>query len=193
MSGSGISRAMCKPAPRSRQITMPAPHHSACPLSPNKPKFAPRNAVKNSYIYTVLLFSCFYHTKRFAFPFNSALAAVQISKYKSGAESMHDHTIKHAKKPWRLNVALNRLALSHHGICCQAIMCINAVLFTFLSLLYISDGTYAMTEKLSLVHCRCYTCQLQLCKHILSWTVFMAERFSFVGYCACVSHVAWWR
>ena len=56
-------------------------------------------------------------------------------------------------------------------------MCINAVLFTFLSLLYISDGTYAMTEKLSLVHCRCYTCQLQLCKHILSRTVFMAERF----------------
>jgi len=131
VSGSGISRAMCKPAPRSRQITMPAPHHSACPLSPNKPKFAPRNVVKNSYIYTVLLFSCFYHTKRFGFPFNSALAAVQISKYKSGAESVHDHTIKHATKPWRLNVALNRSALSHHGICCQAIMCINAVLFTF--------------------------------------------------------------
>ena len=28
MSGSGISWAMCKSAPRSRQITMPAPHHS---------------------------------------------------------------------------------------------------------------------------------------------------------------------
>ena len=28
MSGSGISWAICKPAPRSRQITMPAPHRS---------------------------------------------------------------------------------------------------------------------------------------------------------------------
>ena len=28
VSGSGISRAICKSAPRSRQITMPAPHHS---------------------------------------------------------------------------------------------------------------------------------------------------------------------
>jgi len=28
VSGSGISWAICKPAPRSRQITMPAPHHS---------------------------------------------------------------------------------------------------------------------------------------------------------------------
>jgi len=28
VSGSGISTATCKPAPRSRQITMPAPHHS---------------------------------------------------------------------------------------------------------------------------------------------------------------------
>ena len=28
VSGSGISWAMCKSAPRSRQITMPAPHHS---------------------------------------------------------------------------------------------------------------------------------------------------------------------
>jgi len=28
VSGSGISWAMCKSAPRSRQITTPAPHHS---------------------------------------------------------------------------------------------------------------------------------------------------------------------
>ena len=28
MSGSGISRAICKSAPRSREVTMPAPHHS---------------------------------------------------------------------------------------------------------------------------------------------------------------------
>ena len=29
--GSGISWDICKPASRSRQITMPAPHHSVCP------------------------------------------------------------------------------------------------------------------------------------------------------------------
>jgi len=29
VSGSGISWAICKSAPRSRQITMPAPHHSS--------------------------------------------------------------------------------------------------------------------------------------------------------------------
>jgi len=28
VSGSGISRTICKSAPRSKQITMPAPHHS---------------------------------------------------------------------------------------------------------------------------------------------------------------------
>jgi len=41
MSGSGISWAICKSAPRSRQITMPAPHHSVFTgrmpfLSPNQ-------------------------------------------------------------------------------------------------------------------------------------------------------------
>ena len=41
MSGSGINWAICKSAPRSRQITMPAPHHSVFTgrmpfLSPNQ-------------------------------------------------------------------------------------------------------------------------------------------------------------
>ena len=46
MSGSGISWAVCKSAPRSRQITMPAPHHSGainnmniallCPVVPRR-------------------------------------------------------------------------------------------------------------------------------------------------------------
>ena len=42
VSGSGISRAICKSAPHSRQITMPAPHHSvfyrpdALPALPNE-------------------------------------------------------------------------------------------------------------------------------------------------------------
>jgi len=30
-SGSGISWTICKSAPRSRQITMPAPHQAGCP------------------------------------------------------------------------------------------------------------------------------------------------------------------
>ena len=40
VSGSGISWAICKSAPRSRWITMPAPHHS---VSTGRMPFLPRN------------------------------------------------------------------------------------------------------------------------------------------------------
>jgi len=46
VSGSGISWAMCKPAPRSRQITMPAPHHSKSFLQAGCPSCRPTNSVK---------------------------------------------------------------------------------------------------------------------------------------------------
>jgi len=42
--GSGISWSMCKSAPRSRQITMPAPHHSF--LQARCPSCHPTNGVK---------------------------------------------------------------------------------------------------------------------------------------------------
>ena len=45
MSGSGISWAMCKSAPRSRQITTPVPHHS-CFLQAGCPSCCPANSVK---------------------------------------------------------------------------------------------------------------------------------------------------
>ena len=45
MSGSGISWAICKSAPRSRQITTPAPHHS-CFLQAGCPSCRPNNSVK---------------------------------------------------------------------------------------------------------------------------------------------------
>ena len=45
MSGSGISWAICKSAPRSRQITMPAPHHSVF-LQAGCPSCRPTNSVK---------------------------------------------------------------------------------------------------------------------------------------------------
>ena len=45
MSGSGISCAICKSAPRSRQITMPAPHHSVF-LQAGYPSCHPTNSVK---------------------------------------------------------------------------------------------------------------------------------------------------
>ena len=45
MSGSGISWAICKSAPRSRQITMPAPHHSVF-LQAGCPACCPTNSVK---------------------------------------------------------------------------------------------------------------------------------------------------
>ena len=44
-SGSGISWAICKSAPRSRQITMPAPHHSVF-LQAGCPFCRPTNSVK---------------------------------------------------------------------------------------------------------------------------------------------------
>ena len=45
VSGSGISGAVCKSAPRSRQITMPAPHHSVF-LQAGCPSCRPTNSVK---------------------------------------------------------------------------------------------------------------------------------------------------
>ena len=45
VSGSGISWAICKSAPRSRQITMPAPHHSVF-LQAGCPFCRPTNSVK---------------------------------------------------------------------------------------------------------------------------------------------------
>ena len=45
VSVSGISWATCKSAPRSRQITMPAPHHS-CFLQAGCPSCCPTNSVK---------------------------------------------------------------------------------------------------------------------------------------------------
>ena len=45
VSGSGISWATCKSAPRSRQITMPVPHHSVF-LQAGCPSCRPTNSVK---------------------------------------------------------------------------------------------------------------------------------------------------
>ena len=45
VSGSGISWAICKTAPRSRQITTPAPHHSVF-LQAGCPSCRPTNSVK---------------------------------------------------------------------------------------------------------------------------------------------------
>jgi len=45
VSGSGISWVICKSAPRSRQITMPAPHHSVY-LQAGCPSCRPTNSVK---------------------------------------------------------------------------------------------------------------------------------------------------
>jgi len=45
LSGSGISWAICKSAPRSRQITTPAPHHSVF-LQARCPSWRPTNSVK---------------------------------------------------------------------------------------------------------------------------------------------------
>ena len=50
VSGSGISWAICKPAPRSRQITTPAPHHSVF-LHAGCPSYRPTNNVSSKYLF----------------------------------------------------------------------------------------------------------------------------------------------
>jgi len=52
VSGSGISWAICKSAPRSRQITMPAPHHS---VFTGRMPFLPPNQQRQSTEGTVCL------------------------------------------------------------------------------------------------------------------------------------------
>ena len=68
VSGSGISWAVCKSAPRSRQITMSAPHYSQVFLQAGCPSCRPTNSVKAlkalsvtswSYIETAKCFSRF--------------------------------------------------------------------------------------------------------------------------------------
>ena len=54
VSGSGISWAICKSAPRSRQITMPAPHHSITGRMP----FLPPNQQRQSTEGTVIFDKC---------------------------------------------------------------------------------------------------------------------------------------
>ena len=54
VSGSGISWAVCKSAPRSRQITTPAPHHSVF-LQAGCPSCRPTNSVK-ALLYELAIF-----------------------------------------------------------------------------------------------------------------------------------------
>ena len=57
VSGSGISWAICKSAPCSRQITMPAPHHSVF-YRPNALPVTQPTASKHWRLLTCLLFTC---------------------------------------------------------------------------------------------------------------------------------------
>ena len=56
VSGSGISWAVCKLAPRSRQITMPAPHHSVF-LQAGCPSCHPTNSIRALKAYCPLDYS----------------------------------------------------------------------------------------------------------------------------------------
>ena len=66
VSGSGISCAICKSAPHSRQITMPAPHHSVY-LQAGCPSCRPTNSIKALKAQCVvmnsrIIFTIFYKT-----------------------------------------------------------------------------------------------------------------------------------
>ena len=57
VSGSGISWTICKSAPRSRQITTPAPHHSVFYRPDALPAAQPTASKGTDYCYTELVFS----------------------------------------------------------------------------------------------------------------------------------------
>ena len=64
VSGSGISWAICKSAPRSRQITMPAPHHSVFTgrmpfLPPNQQRQSTEGNLQLLTYYKFCIFKCF--------------------------------------------------------------------------------------------------------------------------------------
>jgi len=67
VSGSGISWAIFKSAPRSRQITMPAPHHS---VFTDRMPFLPPNQQRQSTEGSIMLLSCFLNATQ-----HSAMAA----------------------------------------------------------------------------------------------------------------------
>ena len=91
MSGSGISWNICKSAPRSRQITMPSPHHSVFTgrmpfLPPNQQHQSTEGTVNHTVIYIVnrvliiIHFQVLYgHTKAFCLFLNRLGVIVPLS------------------------------------------------------------------------------------------------------------------
>jgi len=74
VSGSGIIWAICKSAPRSRQITMPAPHHSVF-LQAGCPSCHPNNSITALKTHTV--------------PFNGPLSrTTRVSQHQKGKTNL---------------------------------------------------------------------------------------------------------
>ena len=83
VSGSGISWAICNSAPLSRQITMPAPHHSVF-LHAGCPSCHPTNSVKALKACLKALKACL-HTYTHTHPFNAPFSGTtRVSRYQKG-------------------------------------------------------------------------------------------------------------
>ena len=80
--GSGISWTICKSAPRSRQITMPAPHHS---VFAGRMLFRPRSQQRQSNESNNFVLKNYTHTH----PFNGPLSGTtQVSQYQKGKTNL---------------------------------------------------------------------------------------------------------
>jgi len=75
VSGSGISSAICKSAPRSRLITTPAPHHS---VFTGRMPFLPPNQQHQNTEGTVALYKCVYYYYRYCATFVVKVFLVQL-------------------------------------------------------------------------------------------------------------------
>jgi len=89
VSGSGISWAICKSAPRSRQIATPAPHHSF--LQAGCPSCHPTNSVK------ALKARTHTHTHPFNGPFSGT---APVSRYQKGKISLDFTEARDSEWKW---------------------------------------------------------------------------------------------
>ena len=91
MSGSGISWGICKPAPRSRQITTSAPHHSSF-LQARSPSCRPTNSIKALKAVS---------TGRNTHPFNGPLSGItRLSRYQKGKTNLDFTEARDSEWQW---------------------------------------------------------------------------------------------
>ena len=97
VSGSGISWAICKSTPHSRQITIPAPHHSVF----YRPDALPAAQPTVSKHWRLLGFLVLPHTHTHTHPFNSSLCGTtRVSRYQKGKTNLDFTEARDSEWQW---------------------------------------------------------------------------------------------